>query len=217
MRYSLTTVTPPASDPVSLAEAKEYLRVDNTAENDTITAMIKQATDMMEQFLRRALINRTLKLTFDSAPVLRSSAWWSGTRDGAISDLRRINPFIILPFPPLVSVTSVKYYDTTDTERTFSADAYFADTEGARVVLKQGYSWPAPVRSQNSYAVTYVAGYGETAASLPPQIVGALKALIAHLYENRDCPGLPENVARFARPYRVLDQIANGANNDVRW
>ncbi|HWA20765.1 MAG TPA: head-tail connector protein, partial [Caulobacterales bacterium] len=42
---SITIVTPPASEPLSLAEAKLFLRVEHDAEDDLIAALIGAARE----------------------------------------------------------------------------------------------------------------------------------------------------------------------------
>ncbi len=51
----LSIVTPPEIEPVSLEEAKLYLRVDTGDENELITSLIKAARIMVEKETHRAL------------------------------------------------------------------------------------------------------------------------------------------------------------------
>ena len=83
----------------------------------------------------------------------------------------------------------IRYYDTDDTEATFSSDSYFVDTksEPGRVVLNYGESWPTTtLRPANGVCVTFVAGYGDDGSDLPQKVRNAMLLIIGHLYENRE-------------------------------
>jgi uncharacterized phiE125 gp8 family phage protein len=96
---------------------------------------------------------------------------------------------IDIPLPPLQSIGSIKYYDTADSEYTLAAGDYFADTKSqpGRVSLNYDKTWPSIVlRRSNAACITFVCGYGATAASVPERIRQAILLTIGHFYENRE-------------------------------
>ena len=182
----LVIVTPPAAEPVSLAEAKLYLRVDSETEDTLISGMIIAARTYAERVLRRALITQTLELTLDD--------WPAGNT-------------ITLPMPPLQSVTSLKYTDDDAVEHTLAASEYLVDTASVpgRVVLKDDYSWPTDdLRESGAIKVRYVAGYGAAGTAVPYTVLLAIKMMIGHLYENREAQEMPNAVDLLLWPDRVL-------------
>jgi uncharacterized phiE125 gp8 family phage protein len=139
-----------------------------SVENDLIEALITSARQYAEDFQRRAYITQTWELWLDDWPE---------------------GDYIQIPLPPLQSVSSVKYYDTDDTENTFSTDDYFVDTksEPGRVSLNYGEVWPTTtLRPANGVCVTFVAGYGDNRSDVPKKVKQAMLLLISGWYENRE-------------------------------
>jgi uncharacterized phiE125 gp8 family phage protein len=170
----LKLTTPPASEPVTLQEIKDHLRILGTDEDALITVMIEPARDYCEKYQNRAYITQTWELALDQFP----------------SEDR-----IRIPLPPLQSVSSVKYYGTDDTEYTLPAADYQVDiySQPGRVVLKYGKSWPSvTLRPANGVIITFIAGYGTTADEVPERMKQAIKVLMGHLYENREATDLKE-------------------------
>ena len=170
MKYrSLTTLTEPVTEPVTLVEAKAYLRVDNTDEDTLIGTLITAARQWVESYLDRALILRQLVLRLDTFPVE-----------------------IELPQPPLSSAgtttaISLTYTLETGTTATLSSSEYRIDRTSTPGVLRQNYSgsWPGHLNDYNSIAVTYWAGYGSDEGDMPPAIKNAILLMVGHLFENR--------------------------------
>ena len=157
---SLNLITPPAREPLSLALAKEHLKIDSTFTDDDnlIQGLIIAARKYCEGFQNRAYLTQTYDLWLDHFP--------SGK-------------YIDIPLPPLQSVTSIKYYGTDDTEYTLAATEYDADTKGfvGRVVLKYSKTWPSTVlRPSNAVVVRFVAGYNTYSSTVSTSTVTVTKA-----------------------------------------
>jgi len=164
----LTLITGPTVEPLTLAEARDQLRIDGEDEDTLLAGLIQAAREWAEAFTRRALITQTWELVLNT--------WPTGDR-------------FSLPLPPLQSVTSIKYTDIDGDEATFSSASYIADTDHTpgRIVLKNGYSWPAvTLREVSGIRVRFVAGYGAAAADTPQVIRQAMLLVVGHLYENRE-------------------------------
>lgn len=172
--HGLVVVTPPAEEPVSLAEAKAHLRVDHAAEDALITSLIAAARQLLEQKIDQAIVARTLRQTmrgFDAKPAARD-----GDR-------------IRLYLPPLISVSSVRYRDEAGTVQTLAPSGYVVDAAGTSgpgwIEPAPGVSWPSTQDHPAAVEIEYVAGYG-AASAVPEMIKAACKLIVGHLYLNRE-------------------------------
>ena len=165
---SLSTKTAPTGEPITLAEAKAHLNVDSADDNTYITTLIKVARLQFETDTGRAYVSRTYYLDLDDFP----------------------NGDILLPMPPLSSVTGVTYYSTSGATSTVSSSVYGTDTVATpgRLVLQSTKSWPsANLRTYNGVRVEYVAGYGaSTSASIPVLAKQGMLLLIGDMYKDRE-------------------------------
>ncbi len=164
---ALTIITPPAVEPVSLADAKAQLRVDVPDEDTLIGSLIVAAREFCESFQGRAYITQTWEMYLD--------AWPSRDR-------------FDIPLPPLQSVTSITYKDKDGVEATLPTTEYIVDVKSqpGRVVLAYGKSWPSiTLYPVNPIAVRFSAGYG-TAGQVPQSTRQAMLLLISHWYEHRE-------------------------------
>lgn len=177
----VSIVTPPAVEVALVADdlVQQMLRLDGTTDAAYITHLIAAARRYFEQQTGLALINQTVKASFDRIPANRHG------------NLRHLE----LPRAPLVSVTSVNYIDDAGTAQTLSASAYAVGNVGVdsafgRVSLKPDFSWPDLGDYPGAFSITFVAGYGAAATAVPEGHRYAILALAAWWYEQR----LPVNV-----------------------
>lgn len=169
----LTEIVAPTEEPLSLPEIKLHLRIDSTDEDLLLNSYAVAARIYAEMFARRAFVVQTLELALDGWPSC---------------------DHIVLPRPPLQSVTSVKYVDSDGNTQTMASGDYIVDTasEPGRVLLGYGKSWPsATLQPGPAIKVRYVAGYGGSVA-VPQIYKQAMLLLIGHYYENREAVVAPE-------------------------
>lgn len=160
----LSLVTGPASDPVTLAEAKGHCRVDDTESDGLIAGYLLAARQWVEGFVGRKLVQQTWEYTLSRFP-------WC----------------IELPIGPLQSITSITYVDAAGVTQTVSAADYQVDSRAhvARIMPAYGKTWPVARVQFNSVTITAVVGYS-VARPMPEEIRQAILMLVAHFYENRE-------------------------------
>lgn len=164
--WSVSEVTAPQEDLISLQEAKEHLRVTSTAEDALIASQITAAREWIESHIGYVTVKRTLKLNLDSFP--------SGDT-------------ITLPRSKLISIESVEYVDRDGNTQTWPAENYTADTDSVegRLIRSPDTDWPDTKSQRQAVQVQYVAGH-ESADSIPGGIKSACKILVANFYAHRE-------------------------------
>ena len=166
--YGLSITTQPAAEPVTLTEAKTQLGIAaaDTSNDTKITALISAARRHFESRTHRALIHRTLTFTSDYFPST--------------------DTLLALPWAPLSSVTSVKYYDADGNQQTWNSANYLAITnrEPGGIALKYGVAWPTIRWQPQAVEIVYVAGHAASVTTAVPQeAIHAIKILIDHWFE----------------------------------
>lgn len=163
----LKLVTAPTVEPLTVAEAQDYLRVDPANDQTLLATLITSSRRALEEYTSRSLINTT----------------W----DYAVAAHQLVGTSLRLPRAPLASITSATYYADNGTPGTFAASSYYADTYSSpgRLVLLDGASWPSALRERASLVVRFVAGYGSSSASVPEDIRIAMLMLVGLMYEER--------------------------------
>jgi uncharacterized phiE125 gp8 family phage protein len=151
------TETAPASEPVSVEEAKRHLRVFHDDDNDYLGAVISTARDHVEKYCGARWTEVELAANCDD---------WC--------DLA------FLPFSPLSGLTSISYVDTDGASATVDSALYEFRADARSIVLKPGYSWPA---RQHGSRISVVVNAG--AEDIPPAVKHAILLRVEDLYEHR--------------------------------
>ena len=169
-------VTPPASLPVSLEQAKAHLRVEDDAEDDLIAAAIAAVVGHLDGYtgiLGRALMPQVWSEFF---------GFWPASR---VLELR---------LAPVASIVSVRARATDGTEADLDPASYrLLSGSSARPILLFGLdvALPALASAPDALTVTYRAGYpltGDTPPkpTVPPALVSAILLMVGDLWRFRD-------------------------------
>jgi len=179
-------VSGPAVEPVSIAEMKAYLRVDEDEpeQDDLISGLIKAARLMVEAASRRILIEQRWRLVLDRWP-----------RDGTA----------LLPLAPLIAVDAIRITDAAGTVIELPDNAFVADglSDPPRITVSGVLE---PGRPRNGISIELRAGFGTTAEAVPANLTLAIHILVAHWFENRgDVTGeqiLPPEALALVAPFQ---------------
>lgn len=187
--WALTQTAVPSSEPVTVTEAKQHARIDTDSDDIYVSSLVTAARSHVETLCSRQLITATYELRMD-----------------------KFYDVLLLPRPPLQSVTSIEYVDTTGSTVTLNTSKYKVDssTAPARITPAWGETWPTARDEINAVTITYDAGYGDNASDVPADLIHAIKLMLGHLYENREqvtVEGVPRDVPRgvqaLVNPYDV--------------
>lgn len=166
------------------AEVKGHLHVDIDDEEARVTnILIPTVTDWVEALTGRQLIDATWV------------CWWPSFAAACTAAAKLCKyplDTILIPRPPLQTVTWVKYYDTANVQQTWDSSNYTVTIpEGP----KGGKAWLRPIPSAlfpNTYArpdaveIKFEAGYGAAASDVPGGLRQAMLLLLGELFIRRE-------------------------------
>ena len=161
----LILTTPPAAEPVSLAEAKAHLRVTHADDDAYISRLIAAARRAIELASGLRLVSQGWSLFADR---------WPDT------------PMLSLQLAPVSSITDIITYGEDDTAATVDPAHYYLDavSRPGRAVLRDGRTPPRGGRAVNAIEVRFTAGFG-AAAAVPEELRQAVLMTVAHWYDHR--------------------------------
>ncbi len=165
MPLTLRQKVPPTSEPVTVSEVRQHLRIDTVEDVELLTSFIVAARVELEELTRRQFLTATWELSCDGFP----------------REFR-------LPRVPTQSVESIEYIDVSGTLQILDASVYQVDliSEPARIREAPGQSWPSVEHTRlNSVIVTYKAG-APTVSQVPAVLKLAMRMMIGDLYEHRE-------------------------------
>lgn len=189
-QYSLTAA--PTTEPVSIDQASEHLRVDSSDDVATIESLISVAREYVDSVTGRVSAVSIWKMVASS---------WADLFDPAQTD----------SFPvyrtPLVAVQSISYYaPDAATLTTMSASLYRVITSTEPGLIQIHGDLPTVDDRPDAIQIAFTAGYSDPSLA-PPVLRHAVKMMVAHLYENR----LPVNSGNMVSeiPYTLQNMMEN--------
>jgi len=170
--YSLTVTSEPATEPVSVEDAKRNCDEDDNARDVDFSRWVTEARKQVEAESRRSLITQTLQLKLDAFPAC---------------------DYIELPQPPAIAISSITYLDTAGDSQTWASSNYSidADRTPGLVLLDYGKTFPVTRDDRNAVTITYTAGYGTSPSDVPGSAKAAILLLIRQWYDNPESAGVP--------------------------
>jgi hypothetical protein len=192
----IVTVREVEHEPISLEEAKNYLRVETDVDDNLIRACIKAARIFVENYTGKSMLEKTISLELTGKELLnhtRHKGPFKGSYKGTM--LR-----IILPRAPFVRLFENPTLTRNGEERLLNR---FHTVNG----MQQGMLCVnVSVQAEDVLRITYVIGYGRDVEDIPELVRHAILSLTARLYEERGQspePFVPNDIAGFLQPYCV--------------
>ena len=186
---SAIPLVPPAGEPLSLAEARQFLRVEHADDDAVITALIAAARAHVEALTRRALLTQTWRIVLDAWPAHG-----------------RISPRI----GSLKTLLAVRVFDASGVAHALEVESFVVDA-AANVIAAPCWALSAPGRSVAGIELDVICGFGALASDVPADLIHALKILLAHWYDNRGlapagsaAASQPAGLHALIAPYRGL-------------
>ena len=164
-------LTVPASEFVSLADAKRQVRREDVNTDDTYiqTILIPAVRERAEQETERQIPLAVWEYRLDRFPYDSCEP-------------------IIIPRPPLVSVDRIQYVDTDGVTQTWSSSNYIVDAPvgpraaKGRVTPAYNQIYPSTRVQINAVTIRFIAGY----SVVPPRLKKAMLLDLGTWFENRE-------------------------------
>lgn len=193
---SVRQLTLPAQEPVTLTQCRLWCRIDDddTGQDAVLLLIMQAARERAEEITGLCVAQRTFEVTLDAFPADSTP--------------------IELPYPPVVSVQYLTYFDSAGDMQTLSGspDAWILDTNSkpGRISPLWGGTWPGTADRVAAVRVGYTAGYSNP-NQVPKRLILWIQARVSTWYENREHLQL-SNLKEAPRDYvdGVLDTLRVG-------
>lgn len=186
MTYALTD--PPTAEPLTLAEVKAHLRLDDDAEDALLLSLVATAREHLEGETGLCLLAQSWRLHLDDWPS-----------DGVIRIAKS----------PVQAIQTVTVYGEDGIPLEVSLEDHLLDGAGrpARLWLRDPLS---PGRSMNGIEIDFSAGYGEAGTDVPDTLKRAMLIHVGHMFAFRGVispdqqpAGIPDGYERLIAPFRM--------------
>jgi uncharacterized phiE125 gp8 family phage protein len=210
----LILIAGPAVEPVTLYDLKLQAGLSPVEDQDHVKSQ------MLSRLLRRHLATARSRIESMTRRVFITQTWRLNLDGFPGPDMRYNNPWhrhaIMLPKQPFQAIGNITYIDTTGTPQTLAQDTSFGndivgqyayqldpggETQPARIAPAWLIPWPLTRRVQAAVQITFTAGYGETGASLPPELYQAILFQAHSYYEPSFYKDIDQLVSNLIGPY----------------
>lgn len=183
--------------PISIEEAKLYLRADGMYDDTLVSDLVWAAAREIEDYTKRALMAQSWTMSTDSL--------------SGLEEVDNQQVYISIPKPPLIKVDEIIAVRADGTQFLIDTTYYnvIAADNVARIIRKPGKSWPI-FADLVCYRIEFTCGY-ETLGELPAIMKHVLLRLVAAKYEIRadysieiggSIAPLPDAMKKLLAPYR---------------
>ncbi len=159
-REPVEIITAPSAEPITVAKLKARLRLNSPDEDAEVAEFIKSARELFEETTGRAILPTTFHQYADAFPV----------------KLQR---------GKVLSVSSVTYYDTTETLQTLNGWTLDNVDLVASIYLPESNYPAVSIKRHRPIVVDFIAGWPNVAA-VPQNVKEAVTLLAAYYYANRE-------------------------------
>ena len=167
----LVQTVAPTQKPITLEEAKAFLRVTDTADDATINLLIGAVTDHVENVTNRQLNTATYELFCES--------------------------FITkLPKNPIQALTKIEYMDVDGSYIELDSTTYYL-YENNGVACIHYEELPTVYEHKKSVKISFVSGY----LTVPDAIKSYMNVKVSTLYENREQFVIGASIAEFGNEF----------------
>ncbi len=184
MMFSVKVITPPASEPVTLDEAKAWLKLETSDDDGVVIRLIATARQMVERYSRRALITQLWRLGLRQRPNSAS---------------------VLFPIAPVSQITAAFWLQSDTTKTSLDVNSLMLDSMAEPPCLILPDMVLSAFTGTNTLMLDVQCGYGDQASAVPEALKQAILVFIAQAYEQRCATDrLPiDAIAGLIAPYMI--------------
>lgn len=184
---TVTRLTPPGIEPLTLDDIKQHLRIDHDHEDTHLMELQHAARQMVESTLDLALLEQNWRQYEPGVPPQR---------------------WLRLKVRPVLSIESVTAFDGEGNPSVLAPASYSLTRDRSGQIIEFGETLDA-ASAANGLEIDVLCGMGATGLDVPETLRHAIRLLIAHWYEFRgaiapqDQPvSLPPGFETLVAPWR---------------